>query len=62
VKDSADTLRRNLKLTTLNLSLPVVEAKKPLMQVDELLRLLAEMEMKTTLVEAQKRYTQAELF
>lgn len=62
VKDSADTLRRNLKLTTLNLSLPVVEAKKPPMQVDELLRLLAEMEMKTTLAEAQKRYTQAELF
>ncbi len=62
VRDSADTLRRNLKLTTLNLSLPVVEAKKPPMQVDELLRLLAEMEMKTTLAEAQKRYTQAELF
>jgi DNA polymerase-1 len=62
VKDSADALRRNLKLTTLNLSLPVVEAKKPPMQVEELLRLLAEMEMKTTLAEAQKRYTQAELF
>lgn len=62
VENSADTLRRNLKLTTLNLSLPVVEAKKPPMQVDELLRLLTEMEMKTTLAEAQKRYTQAELF
>lgn len=59
---SADNLRRNLKLTTLNLALPVVPAEKPPMQADELMRLLAEMEMKSTLAEAQKRYTQAELF
>ncbi len=62
VRAATDNLRRNVKLTTLNLSLPVVPAEKPPMQVDELMRLLAEMEMKSTLTEAQKRYTQAELF
>lgn len=62
VRASADALRLNLRLTTLNLSLPVIEARKPPMQIDELLRLLEEMEMKATLAEARKRYTQAELF
>jgi len=62
LRAATDNLRRNVKLTTLNLSLPVVPAEKPPMQVDELFRLLAEMEMKSTLAEAQKRYTQAELF
>jgi DNA polymerase-1 len=62
IRIEADNLRRNLKLTTLNLSLPVVAAEKPPMQVDVLFQLLAEMEMKSSLAEAQKRYTQAELF
>jgi DNA polymerase-1 len=62
VRLAADALRRNLRLTTLNLSLPVVAATKPAMAVDDLLRILTEMEMKSTLAEAQKRYTQAELF
>ncbi len=62
VRTGADMLHRNLKLVTLNLALPVVAAEKPPMQADELLRLLSEMEMKTTLAEARTRYTQPELF
>jgi DNA polymerase-1 len=64
VRTQADNLRRNLKLTTLNLSLPTVVAEKTVGQSAELFRLLAELEMKGCLAEAQRRYGlgQAELF
>ncbi len=59
---AADRIRLNLKLTTLNLALPTVAAEKTPPRVDELLGLLEAFEMKSTLAEAQRRYTQAELF
>lgn len=62
VGSSADRLRLNRQLTTFNLSLPTVDAVRGEPQVGELLRLLEELEMKSTLVEARKRYTQPELF
>jgi len=59
----AERLRMNLKLTTLNLALPTVAAEKTPVRTDELLRMLEEMEMKSTLSDAQKRYGgQGELF
>jgi DNA polymerase-1 len=62
VAAEAEKLRRNLKLTTLNLSLPTVAAEKTAPQVGELLRLLESYEMRSTLAEARDRYQQAELF
>ncbi len=62
VATEADRLRLNLKLTTLNLSLPTVAAEKTAPQVAELLRLIESFEMRSTLVEARARYTQPELF
>ena len=63
VKTHAERLRMNLKLTTLNLSLPTVAAEKTPPQPDVLMKALEELEMKSTLAEAQKRYLgQAELF
>ena len=62
VAAEAEKLRRNLKLTTLNLSLPTVAAEKTAPQVGELLRLLESFEMRSTLAEARTRYHQAELF
>ena len=62
VAADADRLRLNRKLTTLNLSLPTVPAEKTAPQVGELFRLLAELEMKSTLAEARARYEQPELF
>ncbi|MDE3083620.1 MAG: 5'-3' exonuclease [Verrucomicrobiota bacterium] len=60
---AADNLRRNLKLTTLNLNLPTLSASRVPAQPDELIRLLAELEMKGSLATAQKRYNaQQELF
>jgi DNA polymerase-1 len=59
----ADDLRRNLKLTTLRTDspLPWVAPGEP--QLDKLLPILESMEMRTTVAEAQKRYTgQRELF
>ena len=58
----AEKLRRNLKLTTLNLSLPTVAAEKTEPATAELLRLLESFEMRSTLAEARTRYTQPELF
>jgi DNA polymerase-1 len=57
-----DLLRRNLKLTTLNLGLPTVAAEKPAADSEALLRLLGELEMMSSLAEARQRYAQAELF
>jgi DNA polymerase-1 len=62
VRGLADLLRRNLKLTTLNLALPVVAAEKPAANPPELFRLLEELEMKSSLAEARERYAQGELF
>ena len=62
VAAEAEKLRRNLKLTTLNLSLPTVAAEKTAPNVGELLHLLESYEMRSTLAEARARYQQAELF
>ncbi len=62
VAESADNLRRNLRLTTLNLGLPVVAADKTPVDAGALFQLLEELEMKSSLAEARKRYTQPELF
>ncbi|MDB6095688.1 MAG: 5-3 exonuclease [Verrucomicrobia bacterium] len=62
VTSSVERLRLNLRLTTLNLNLPTVAADPTPVQAAELYRLLAEMEMKTALADAKKRYDQPELF
>ena len=64
VRTEADRLRLNLKLTTLNLTLPTVAAEKAAAEPNELFRLLGELEMKGCLTEAQRRYGlgQGELF
>ena len=62
VAASAERLRVNRQLTTLNLNLPTVPAEKNVPAVAELLRLLESFEMKGTLAEARRRYTQPELF
>jgi DNA polymerase-1 len=63
VASGAERLRRNLKLTTLNLALPPVATGKTEPHPGELFRLLEELEMKSSLAEARKRYGgQAELF
>ena len=66
VASDAERLRRNLKLTTLNLALPTFSADRVPAQPAELFRLLAELEMKTCLSDAQKRHApppaQQELF
>jgi len=56
VSASADRLRRNLKLTTLNLNLPEVKPEWRTPQPAELFRLMDEFEMKTTGVDARRRY------
>ncbi|MFZ5494104.1 MAG: 5'-3' exonuclease [Verrucomicrobiota bacterium] len=63
VAKDADRLRMNLKLTTLSAESPMVHVGPGEPQVSKLLPLLAAMEMRSTLVEAQKRYGgQRELF
>lgn len=62
VRTQADRLRLNLRLTTLNLALPTIEARMPVVQPEELYRLLAELEMRSSLNEARTRYGQPELF
>lgn len=56
VAADADRLRVNLRCTTLNLGLPVRPATRGEAEPDVLLRLLTELEMKSTLTEAQRRY------
>ncbi len=60
--EAAERLRLNLRLVTLNKSLqmPQVTQSKPLMA--DLLGILRDMEMRSTLAEAEKRYGQPELF
>jgi DNA polymerase I len=56
VAASAEQLRRNLKLTTLNLALPPVKPEWRTPQPEELFRLLDEYEMRSTGADARKRY------
>jgi DNA polymerase-1 len=56
----SDLVRRNLKLTTLNLALPTIAAEKPASNPEALFRLLEELEMKSSLAEAHQRYSQVE--
>ncbi len=58
----ADLLRRNLRLTTLNLQLAPVPVARNEPRLNELLDLLATHEMRSAQNEARARYTQAELF
>jgi DNA polymerase-1 len=60
VSKLSDLVRRNLKLTTLNLALPTIAAEKPKANPEALFRLLAELEMKSSLAEAHQRYSQVE--
>jgi DNA polymerase-1 len=62
VAEAAERLRLNLKLTTLDLSRPIVPADALAPQPDALFRFLEEMEMSGTLAEARKRYGEPELF
>lgn len=52
----ADKLRRNLKLTTLNLGLPVLSVPPVQPQPEALFALIEELGMKTNLAEARRRY------
>ncbi len=61
VRTGADNIRRNLKLTTLNLNLPTVKVETTEVRSQELLALLEAMEMKSSLAEARARYEQPEL-
>jgi DNA polymerase I len=56
VAANAERLRLNLKLTTLNLSLPAVKPEWRTPQPAELFRLLDRYEMRSTAAEARKRY------
>lgn len=62
VAASAERLRLNLRLTTLNLALPEVKPEWRSPQPEEMFRLLDEYEMKTTGIEARKRYGHAANF
>jgi DNA polymerase-1 len=62
VATEAEKLRRNLKLTTLNLKLPSLVLSKPTAAPEEVYRLLEELEMRSALAEARQRYGQPELF
>jgi DNA polymerase-1 len=62
VAASAELLRRNLKVTTLNLSLPPLPSAHPPAQPGELCAILERMEMRSALAEARERYGQRELF
>lgn len=56
VAASADRLRLNLQLTTLNLNLPPVKPEWRTPQPDELIRLLDSFEMRGTAADARRRY------
>jgi DNA polymerase-1 len=62
VSIETEKLRMNLKLTTLNLSLPSLVVSKPTAAPEALYRLLEELEMRSALTEARQRYGQPELF
>ena len=58
----ADALRRNLKITTLNLNLPRLTLGAGQPDLPKLTALLESYEMRTTVEDARKRYGQRELF
>jgi DNA polymerase I len=62
VAAEGERIRLNLRLTTLNLSLPTSGHSPAGPRVGELMGFLEEMEMRSTLAEARARYVQAELF
>ena len=62
VASSAGLLRRNLRITTLNLDLPPGTGGSREVCTEDLFRILEEMEMKGALAEARERYSQPELF
>jgi DNA polymerase-1 len=62
VTEHTERVRKNLKLVTLDLALPVVPIEKLEPQVPALIDFLTVNEMKGTVTEAKKRYTQPELF
>jgi len=62
IRSLADLVRRNLKLTTLNLGLPTLPAERTPVDPDALFQQLEELEMKSALADARRRYAQAELF
>jgi len=62
VAAQTDALRRNLKLTTLNLNLPALGLAPALPDLAKLLQLLEFYEMRSAADEARKRYGQPELF
>jgi DNA polymerase-1 len=62
VAASGELLRRNLRLTTLNLALPVLPPAAGRPKLPELYALLEELEMRSSLAEARRRYEQPELF
>ena len=59
---AAERLRMNLKLTTLNLSLPPPSPEHCEPRAGELYAILERMEMSSALAEARQRYGQPELF
>lgn len=62
LREAAERLRLNLRLTTLNLQLPLPELRQGEPNLTTLFDTLGAMEMRTTLEEARSRYTQRELF
>ena len=62
VAASGDLLRRNLRLTTLNLALPILPPAAGRAKLPELYAILEELEMRSSLAEARRRYEQPELF
>lgn len=60
--DAAERLRLNRRLVTLNLALPLPPVEQTPADTTALLAFLREMEMRTTLKEAEQRYGQPELF
>jgi DNA polymerase-1 len=62
VAERAELLRRNLRLTTLNVSLPPLNLGPGEPDVARAVALLEEYDMRTTAEEARRRYGQRELF
>jgi len=62
VASNADLLRRNLKLTTLNLSLPPPALGGCAVRSEELYGILESMQMRSALADARERYGQPGLF
>ena len=60
--EATTRLRLNRRLVTLNLALPLPPVHQTPADTAALLAFLREMEMRTTLAEAEKRYGQPELF